>query len=112
MINTLLSLFIKGYKRWISPYKGYRCAYAAYHNDMSCSDYGLKILKESGWRKFIKLMYVRFKYCYEASLAINSKRNSLLSQNENDSTDDEDNVSECNPIEDSVSCCINIFPSK
>ena len=72
--------FINFYKAHISPYKGFRCAYAFRYNTDSCSDAIKRIIEDDGlirgWSKIIE----RFRLC---SIAYESTQ-------ENDNTDTED----------------------
>ncbi len=39
MINKSAIILIQLYQKFISPYKGYCCAYKVHHNDVSCSQF-------------------------------------------------------------------------
>jgi uncharacterized protein len=47
-LKALLIFLISLYQRFISPYKGYRCAHAAYHHGPSCSHAVKAIIAEHG----------------------------------------------------------------
>lgn len=48
MINRLALLFISLYQRYLSPLKGYRCAYASLHGGHSCSTAVKNIVADKG----------------------------------------------------------------
>lgn len=68
------SLFsINLYQKYVSPRKGYHCAYAIWHNDISCSAYGEQIIAEEGFWRGIYLLYnKRFPLCKIAATKIDS----------------------------------------
>lgn len=47
-MRTFLLLLITFYQKHISPYKGFRCAYASYHRGLSCSGRIKNIIAEQG----------------------------------------------------------------
>lgn len=55
------------YQKHISPRKGFCCAYAAYHDGLSCSAYAKQVIMENGVSKAIPLIKERFKECKQAS---------------------------------------------
>lgn len=69
-MNRNLGLaWIDLYQRHLSPWKGFRCAYAAYHQAPSCSHYGREILASQGYEAFFRLMVRRLRECRQAHLA-------------------------------------------
>jgi putative component of membrane protein insertase Oxa1/YidC/SpoIIIJ protein YidD len=65
------------YQKYISPVKGYSCAYRVFHNDLSCSDYCKNEIKSLGILKGIKSTLKRFNECKLAALAIREKRKNM-----------------------------------
>ena len=65
-VSSLAVLAIQAYRRWISPYKGFRCAHHALHERGSCSTYGLQVFQENGPRTAWRLLRTRFVECREA----------------------------------------------
>ena len=47
-MNKLAVLIISFYQRYISPYKGYRCAYGVLNNRGSCSNIVKEIIRTQG----------------------------------------------------------------
>lgn len=65
---------IDGYQRWISPYKGFRCAYSVAHGGPGCSGYAKAVIRDEGlWRAW-QLMRVRFAACKAAAVALSQAR--------------------------------------
>jgi putative component of membrane protein insertase Oxa1/YidC/SpoIIIJ protein YidD len=58
---------IKAYQKFISPYKGYRCAHAQVHGGLSCSSYALAAIDENGVSRGLMLLAGRFKECASAA---------------------------------------------
>lgn len=52
------------YRKFISPYKGFHCAHSHYASTLSCSTYGLKVLKEnSSPIEALRLIFHRLNAC-------------------------------------------------
>lgn len=62
-IENLAIVLIILYQKYISPYKGYKCAYKTLHEDKSCSDYGKYVIGRFGILIGIRLLIRRFKEC-------------------------------------------------
>lgn len=74
MINRLAVLSIKCYQRWISPHKGYACAYRVKTGGSSCSEHAIKSIKKYGLTAAIKLQKKQFQRCKMASFYLEDKR--------------------------------------
>jgi uncharacterized protein len=61
---------IRLYRRCISPYKGFRCAHHALHQQGSCSHYGLHVFREHPPRQAWRLLQGRFRECMLAHRTI------------------------------------------
>lgn len=60
--STLMA--IQGYRRFVSPYKGYRCAYSVLsHQGPSCSDMAVKILENHSFLDSLIMIRQQFKRC-------------------------------------------------
>ncbi len=68
---------INYYQVNLSNKKGFSCAYAAYHNDISCSNYGKKQITEHGLFFGVIKIFKRLKECKFASQKIKEKRKEL-----------------------------------
>ncbi len=52
------------YQKYISPYKGYHCAYACLHKKgLSCSAYGKQVIERDGVFEGLKMLNERFESC-------------------------------------------------
>jgi putative component of membrane protein insertase Oxa1/YidC/SpoIIIJ protein YidD len=54
---------IRGYQRWLSPYKGFRCALRAITGGDSCSAYGYLVISRFGLRRGLGLLSRRMALC-------------------------------------------------
>ena len=54
---------IGAYQRYLSPRKGFRCAYGVLHGGGTCSSIGKRLLREQGMVSFFKGMRVQFTAC-------------------------------------------------
>lgn len=66
------------YQRFISPYKGYRCAHACYHGGPSCSHAIREILVEHGLIRGWPLVRQRFADCRHAYASMRLEREMAL----------------------------------
>ncbi|MCC7294109.1 MAG: membrane protein insertion efficiency factor YidD [Phycisphaerales bacterium] len=66
MMRHLLAMLITLYQRWISPMKGFRCAYRAVTGGPSCSNViRADLLREGVWRA-LPLARTQFRRCRQA----------------------------------------------
>jgi len=78
MIDKLVCLGIRIYRRFVSPYKGFSCAYRIQYGGLSCSQIILKIVKSKGMAEGMPLIRERFHQCHLASKRLkNSHRADL-----------------------------------
>jgi putative component of membrane protein insertase Oxa1/YidC/SpoIIIJ protein YidD len=54
---------IRGYQRWISPYKGFCCALRVITGADSCSAYGYRVIARFGLRRGLGLLSRRLELC-------------------------------------------------
>lgn len=79
-INSLFSSYIRWipvlaiwfYQRFLSPVKGFSCAYRVYHNAESCSCYVKRIFIEQDLQTAITLSNKRFRDCSQANQVLMS----------------------------------------
>jgi len=64
------------YQRWLSPLKGFSCAYRRKRGAHSCSEFGRRVVTRFGVLKFIPLMRQRFARCAAAARALTERRKS------------------------------------
>lgn len=62
-MKALVLLAIRGYQRYLSPRKGYCCAYAAYTGHASCSALGYRTIRRFGVVKGVVLLDRRLHKC-------------------------------------------------
>ena len=61
---------IRAYQRWLSPYKGFRCAHHALHRQGSCSNFGLGVFQAHPFGQAWGLLRQRFQECRHAYLVL------------------------------------------
>jgi uncharacterized protein len=77
-VNSYIAIrLISFYQRYISPRKGYACAYRALHNDLSCSAFCKKAIESHGIYQGVKHTLQRFHECYLAAQTIKKKREDM-----------------------------------
>lgn len=64
---------IQAYQRYLSPYKGYRCAHRLHHGGESCSQYVKREIEEEGLVGIRAKAAARFAECREAGLAMKAE---------------------------------------
>jgi putative component of membrane protein insertase Oxa1/YidC/SpoIIIJ protein YidD len=87
-------LLIHIYQRFISPYKGFRCAHAVYHSGPSCSSAVKTIIFENGLVKGLPAIKKRFAECNQAYLLI------LAEKQQDDNKKDKQKPSRCKQEKD------------
>jgi putative component of membrane protein insertase Oxa1/YidC/SpoIIIJ protein YidD len=65
MLSTLALVSIEAYQRWLSPFKGFHCAYSVVHGD-SCSDRIKQAVAEHGLFAACPLALDQFAKCRTA----------------------------------------------
>ena len=95
-VRTILIAFIHFYQRYISPYKGFRCAYAVYNQEDSCSHVIEKIIEVHGVFHGYGLIRQQFKNCNEAYIQLSQERNNKEQKNESKWYDYCDPSAACN----------------
>src|SRR5215212_9685400 len=66
LIARLVALTITLYQRYLSPHKGYSCAYRTYHGGRSCSQFAKQIVLRRGVLRLFPLLRRRFARCANA----------------------------------------------
>jgi putative component of membrane protein insertase Oxa1/YidC/SpoIIIJ protein YidD len=74
-LNTPLIWSIEFYQRFISPYKGFRCAHAALHQGQSCSQAVKHIILQHGIWRGRPLIKQRFADCKAAYVHLQAEQN-------------------------------------
>jgi putative component of membrane protein insertase Oxa1/YidC/SpoIIIJ protein YidD len=70
ILNLLVIYFVQIYQKYLSPRKGFSCAYSKLYRDDSCSEYFRKIVKSKGLNKSIPLFQERLRECRVAQIRL------------------------------------------
>jgi len=70
-----LAALITFYQRYLSPYKGFRCAHCVLHGGASCSAHAKSLLLRRGLVRAFRGMRARFAACGAAAAALNAQAN-------------------------------------
>lgn len=70
MVSKLALGAIWGYQRYLSPYKGFRCAHSVLHGDTGCSGYAKHAIRDHGLWGAVPAIRQRFRDCKDASLTL------------------------------------------
>ncbi|BDX08547.1 hypothetical protein MACH26_40680 [Planctobacterium marinum] len=73
-MKTISILAIRIYQKFLSPYKGFRCAHAALYKGDSCSNAVLKIIEQQGLVRGYCLIRQRFNDCKAAHVVLVEKK--------------------------------------
>ncbi len=71
--KTIGVKFIRGYQKYLSPYKGFSCAHRILYGGSSCSQYVRQMLLEQDLRSAIALSRQRFAACKTAKIVLRSQ---------------------------------------
>ncbi len=69
-----ISGLITGYQTYLSPHKGFSCAYRIWHGDESCSQHVKRVVMEQGFRAALPLVRSRFNECKVANQSLRQRR--------------------------------------
>lgn len=64
-------LGVQGYRRYISPYKGFRCAHGALTGQPSCSEVAVNALRRHRFTKAIRIIRAQLTRCRATYLQFN-----------------------------------------
>jgi uncharacterized protein len=64
-MKQLLLAAIRAYQRYVSPYKGFSCAWRVHRGGQSCSGYGHHVIARYGARRGLALLGRRLDACGE-----------------------------------------------
>ena len=73
IVKSLFRLVIKLYQRYISPYKGFACAYRILHQEQSCSGYFYTCISEQNFSSACMLLQQRLIDCQQAHEILKTK---------------------------------------
>lgn len=62
-MKSLALALITGYQTWLSPHKGYCCAYRAHTGGASCSTLGYRAIRRHGLRRGLAVLRERLFLC-------------------------------------------------
>lgn len=102
-MNLGVRKLIVGYRSYLSPHKGFRCAYHALHGAGSCSDWALDEINEGGVFHFLKLLPFRFSECRAAYNMLNEN-----AEHEASGDAKQDDVKD--DLKKNASCCLSAAP--
>jgi Putative membrane protein insertion efficiency factor len=96
IIDSLAIAAITGYQRYLSPYKGFRCAHRVLHQGESCSQYVKREVQAEGLLVALRRSRsvsgresrVRFAECKEANRFIQTRRRDYLISLSSEETSD------------------------
>lgn len=69
---------IRGYQRWISPYKGYVRAHRVLHRGLSCSEFARREILAKGLRRAWSGILKQFRDCRDAAAFLRTRRRERL----------------------------------
>lgn len=76
VVSSFAISSIRGYQRYLSPRKGFCCAYGQLHNTASCSAYFKQAIEQFGLPTAVTLFKKRLRHCQKASRIVNASRSS------------------------------------
>ena len=62
-LETIAAMLIRMYQRYISPYKGFRCAHRVLHGGASCSEFARLYVQEHSVWAMPSALRLRFREC-------------------------------------------------
>jgi uncharacterized protein len=102
LANSIAAQFtdfsIGAYQRYVSPYKGFCCAYRAHTGKRSCSSYGRAIVQKLGLFAFLAALPRQFERCKLAYAQLLTKRQAA-SGNSDQKNKKMSDIIDCNPCD-------------
>lgn len=102
-MKKIALLSIRFYQNFISPRKGFRCAYGVVNDTYGCSGHVKEIIDAHGLLKGIPLIKNQFKQCKQASIELKKRKNNPKKK----SRKCNDVVSNCCIDPDISDCCVD-----
>lgn len=84
-LGTIAALIIRMYQKYISPYKGFRCAHRALHGGASCSEFARLYVREHSVWSMPSALRLRFGECRMAKETLIAEGDAAV-QNKHDPT--------------------------
>jgi putative component of membrane protein insertase Oxa1/YidC/SpoIIIJ protein YidD len=106
-LDIFLVYIIDFYQRYISPYKGFKCAYSVYHSSESCSQWAKKTIFTDGSVSFFQRLFGRLSECRKSSLLLSINNEKHGHQDNDDNSKPQKKTDSC---EDTASCCFFLIP--
>ncbi len=117
-MKAVIILLISFYQRFISPYKGFRCAHNVLYRESSCSVAVKQIIHEHGVFSGWALINQRFRDCREASFILQSAKQKSATEEADDNEEQPKNNPSNKPKNRkkdqgilSDCCCLDLLPS-
>lgn len=82
LLRRAVAAAIRAYQRFVSPYKGFRCAYGVLHGDGTCSSRILRAVRERPSREWLPAVRAQFAQCSAAYAVLRVKRREPLTPEE------------------------------
>lgn len=81
LMRSLMLVLIRFYQHYVSPYKGFCCAYREHTGRASCSEFGYRVIRRAGPIGGVRMLRQRMYLCGVAHRrAVQSKSMRLASQ--------------------------------
>lgn len=88
VLNPIAVTAIRLYQRYLSRYKGFRCAHRALHHKWSCSEFGRRAFARYPWLTAHALLQRRFDACKRAYAAVRNRSAALAATTTDASKED------------------------
>ena len=100
-MKFLLLCFIRTYRRYVSPIKGFSCAHNYVYGQGSCSDWALNVIESDGIWGFLVELPTRIRQCNAASKQVGAEEKS-----DGEDTREEGQIDKCCIPVEIASCWI------
>ena len=106
LVKTFLILAIRAYQRYLSPYKGFSCAYRVLHQEQSCSSYFQTCITEQSFDRACVSFQQRLQDCHQANLILQAgvsnrqRQRNKRRRKQNSSCSENNNCPSCSDLTD------------
>lgn len=87
LTNSLADKAVRDYQQYISPYKGFSCAYSKLHEGSSCSGYFRESLATNGLSSTLNNFPDRLRACQDAHRNLTARRLAIIGMQSENSKD-------------------------
>ena len=104
-MDAMIALALHAYRRFVSPLKGFRCAYHVAHGRGSCSDVALRIAQRRGGVRMLRVLPLQAARCRAAYAALQVEHSAETKRTDEQDGENAKAAGRCVAL-GGLSCCL------